>query len=110
MKKLLSGLEYEDLQKLRRDLDSGAYLMKHVLNSKINELETSHRKICASCNAALKEGQEDIYSLVFGKNIKKKASFCGLDCLQEFVSNLQPQAKNMNSDIVSEIENKKGFE
>jgi hypothetical protein len=90
LQQLLNSLEYKDLLQLQRDLKSGALLTQHVVNKKLNEVETSHRSFCASCTKNMNVERDDVYTLVFGdKTIKKKASFCGLDCLHEFTKNIQ---------------------
>jgi hypothetical protein len=84
---ILSTLEYAEILRLKRDIDSGALLFQHVLNRKITELETSHRKHCAACGKDLQVERDDVYTLVFGeKTIRKKASFCGIDCLESFTT------------------------
>lgn len=88
--KLLGSLEYSELNRLKRDLDSGALLMQHIVNSKINEVETSNRAFCAGCSSTISKGKDEIYTLVFGETtIKKKASFCGMDCLNNFIDVLR---------------------
>ncbi len=88
--KLFGNLEYAELHKLKRDLESGAYLMQHLVNKKITEVETKNRSFCAGCNSVLTPNKDDIYTLIFGETtIKKKASFCGTDCLNEFLLNIR---------------------
>jgi len=89
LKKMLSGFEFNELLKLKKDLDAGAYLVKHLVNQKINEAEFSNRSLCASCNKKIDSDKEEIYTLLFGVNIKKKASFCGTDCLNCFIDELR---------------------
>mgnify|MGYP006310891303 FL=1 len=87
--RILGALEYNELQKLQKDLHSGAYLMKHLVSKKINEIETKDRPLCASCNKNIETGKEEVYTLLFGNNIKKKASFCGMDCLHGFLEQIK---------------------
>ena len=95
VKKLLGALSYSELISLKRDVDSGSFLLQHMLNSKLNELEHSHRKFCANCNKQVSTEIDDVYTLVFGdKTIKKKATFCGTDCLNSFIQFLQDEKLN----------------
>jgi len=79
-------MEYQDLVKLKNEVNSGGYLLKNIVNKKVHEVETTHRKICASCGKEMNLEIDDPYTLLFGeKTIRKKASFCGMDCLHEFL-------------------------
>jgi len=92
IKTMLGALSYNELMTLKRDVDSGALLLQHIVNSKVNELEHEHRKFCANCNKELSLNIDDVYTLVFGdKTIKKKATFCGTDCLNSFINILQDE-------------------
>ncbi len=44
-------------------------------------------KECAVCGSEIKDFGH--YSIEFGENIRKKANFCGLDCLSEFIEELK---------------------
>jgi hypothetical protein len=96
LQQLLNSLEYKDLLHLQRDLKSGALLTQHVVSKKLNEVETSHRSFCAGCTKNMNVEKDDVYTLVFGdRTVKKKASFCGLDCLHEFTKNIQEEKHNL---------------
>lgn len=87
--KMLGNLEYSELQKVKRDLDSGSLLIKHLVEKKIAEVETSDRSLCASCGSIMSKENSEIYTLLFGaQSVRKKASFCGTDCLHEFLGQL----------------------
>jgi hypothetical protein len=93
--RMLGGLEYNELQRLYKDLHSGAYLMKHLVAKKINDLETKDRPMCASCNKNIQSEREEVYTLLFGNNIKKKASFCGMDCLNGFLEQIKRDKEDL---------------
>lgn len=108
--KILGSLEYSELQRLKRDLDSGGLLTQHVVNSKINEVETSNRSFCASCTRSLVPDKNEIYTLVFGENtIKKKASFCGMDCLHDFLTVLRQDKEDLLRKEMNNVELGKDF-
>lgn len=87
LKKMLGNLEYHELQKLKRDIDSGSLLFKHIVESKIAEVEHSDRQLCASCGTIMSKENSEVYTLLFGaQSIRKKASFCGTDCLHDFLT------------------------
>ncbi|MGM5483832.1 MAG: hypothetical protein ACQER9_02850 [Nanobdellota archaeon] len=88
--RLLGSLNYDELLRLQRDLSSGGLYLNHLVNKKIQEVETSGRSVCASCGCDFEESKTSPYTLVFGENtIKKKASFCGLDCMEDFLRDLR---------------------
>jgi hypothetical protein len=87
---MLGALEYSDLLKIQRDLSSGGLFVQNVVDRKLRELETTHRKLCATCGKEMHVETDDVYTLVFGeRTIKKKASFCGIDCLENFTDVLK---------------------
>jgi len=94
IKLLLDSMEYEDLLKLKDDLIVGSPIYKKLVFDKLQEIETSHRSVCASCGGKV-NSKSDAYTLLFGeRTIRKKASFCGMDCLQEFIGKLAIQNRS----------------
>jgi hypothetical protein len=90
VKDLVPGLEYEDLLKLKRDLEKGGLHIKKLVDETLKEKEKEHTKYCAVCMSEIDPRSPNTYTLLFGPHdFKKKASFCGLDCLEYFVSNLR---------------------
>ncbi|MFW5747080.1 MAG: hypothetical protein ACOCWQ_06040 [Nanoarchaeota archaeon] len=82
-------LPHSELQKLARDLQSGGYHLKRLVDKRIQELETSDRGVCAFCGNPLTKNEAP-YTLMFGpQDFRKKASFCGIDCLEAFNRNLR---------------------
>ncbi len=64
-------------------------------NSKVTRKEEAEKnfyqhnslKECVVCGSKIKEFGH--YTIEFGENIRKKANFCGLDCLSEFIEELK---------------------
>ena len=83
---IVKALSYEDLLELKKDTVSKTPLLKYLLSERIKELESNGNR-CATCSSALNAEE---YVLMFGRNeIKKKAYFCGLDCMEYFFSHLR---------------------
>ena len=83
---IVKSLSYEDLLELRKDSISKAPMLKYLVSECIKELESNGNR-CATCSSALNAEE---YVLMFGRNeIKKKAYFCGLDCMEYFFSHLR---------------------
>ncbi len=58
-------------------------------NKNVEEEFYKHNSLkeCAVCGSEIKDFGH--YSIEFGENIRKKANFCGLDCLSEFIEELK---------------------
>jgi hypothetical protein len=99
-------LSYEELVKIRKDLDSGGLHLRAFIDSKIKAIEKDEVKTCVVCGATLNPHYIDDYSLIFGRfDFKKRAWFCGLDCLNFFIKGMnekekdklvKPEAKKIN--------------
>jgi hypothetical protein len=80
--------------KIRKDLDNGGHHLRAFVDSKIKEIERDEVKSCAVCGAALNPHYIDDYSLIFGRfDFKKRAWFCGLDCLNFFIKGMGEKEK-----------------
>lgn len=88
--KILGTLDYSELIRIQKDLESGGLFLQQLVTQKVREVETTNRKFCASCGKDMQTEKDDIYTLLFGeKTMKKKASFCGIDCLESFTDMLK---------------------
>ncbi len=95
-------LDYNELMRFKNDLDSGAITLKRLLEEKIKKKLKEHEKICATCSSELNFYRTSNYTLVFGPDdFKKKASFCGLDCLEYFITKLKDMKTRTREDNVS---------
>ena len=99
-------LDYNELMRFKNDFDSGAVTLKRLLEEKIKKKLKEHEKICATCSNNLNFYKINNYTLIFGPDdFKKKASFCGLDCLEYFIIKLKEMKTNPNEDNVSNTDN-----
>ena len=98
-------LDYNELMRFKSDLDSGAVTLKKLLEEKIKKKLKEHEKICATCSNNLNFYKTNNYTLVFGPDdFKKKASFCGLDCLEYFMIKLKEMKTKPKEDNVSKTD------
>lgn len=99
-------LDYNELMRFKNDLDSGAITLKKLLDEKIKKRLKEHEKVCATCSSELNFYKTNNYTLVFGPDdFRKKASFCGLDCLEYFMIKLKNIKTKPQEDNVSDTEN-----
>ncbi|MBI3027193.1 hypothetical protein HYY70_03695 [Candidatus Woesearchaeota archaeon] len=95
-------LDYDELMRFKNDLDSGAIALKRALEDKIKKKLREHEKVCATCSNELNFYKTNNYTLLFGPDdFKKKASFCGLDCLEYFIIRLKNMKAKPKEDNVS---------
>lgn len=88
-----------DLIEFKRKLKENFEELIKLIDSKIEKFEESN-KFCAVCGTAIMEIEEP-YVLIFGKRgIRKKAYFCGSDCLNYFLNNYT-HLKNKGSNLVN---------
>ena len=94
-------LDYNELMRFKTDVDAGAITVKRLLEEKIKNKLKEHEKVCATCSNTLNFYKTSNYTIVFGPDdFKKKASFCGLDCLEYFILKLK-DLKTPKEDNVS---------
>ena len=99
-------LDYNELMRFKNDLDSGAVTLKKLLEEKIKRKLKEHEKVCATCSNNLNFYRTSNYTLVFGPDdFKKKASFCGLDCLEYFIIKLKEMKTKPKEDNVNNTDN-----
>ena len=87
---MLSSLEYDELLELQRDLFNGGSSTKQVVSNKIKEITAKESRTCGTCGSPVNLRVANEFTLIFGTpEVKKRASFCALDCMDYFTSNLK---------------------
>ena len=87
---IIDMLNYEELVDLQRDLFGGGGSIKQVVNNRIKEVNDSQTRVCATCGGTVNLSVNHEYTLIFGpKDLKKRASFCAVDCLEYFFVQLK---------------------
>jgi len=97
--KLIEEMTNEELEMFERDLKDGV-IHKYIERKK--EFFKIKDKTCPVCGNFV---EEDCFVLIFGDpSIRKKAHFCGIDCLDYFLhKNLKYKDKIKKSDITNNI-------
>ena len=96
-------LDYGELMRFKNDLDTGAVTLKKALEEKIKKKLKEHEKVCATCSNTLNFYKTNNYTLVFGPDdFKKKASFCGLDCLEYFINKMKDMKTKKEGNVSSD--------
>ncbi len=87
---IVAMLNYEELVDLQRDLFGGGATIKQVVSNRIKEVNDSQTRVCATCGNTVNLSLNHEYTLIFGpKDLKKRASFCAVDCLEYFFIQLK---------------------
>jgi hypothetical protein len=81
---LIRKLPADDVLKIKRDLEDGN--LQRVIADRLAELEMP-QKVCPVCNTPL--GENAPYVLYFGEDVRKKARFDAIDCLEFFIQDLK---------------------
>jgi len=94
LRDIVDSMDYEDVLKLQRDVNSGGTHLKKFLKDKVSQQEKQHGKFCTTCFSEIDQRNVNNFTLVFGPHdFRKKASFDGIDCLEYFLKNLKEMKK-----------------
>jgi hypothetical protein len=100
MKKVREAIEnlgYEELVNIQKDLFNGGTRMRQIVASKLKEIEEAETRICATCGNNININRTENFTLIFGPiDLKKKATFCALDCMEYFLTSLKQLSTKRN--------------
>ncbi|MFO8015642.1 MAG: hypothetical protein R6U32_00915 [Candidatus Woesearchaeota archaeon] len=87
---VLDMIEFNELVNMKRDIDKGGTEIEGLISRKLKEEIKKHDVRCTTCQARIDPYSTSNFTLVFGpEDLKKKATFCALDCLEYFLENLK---------------------
>ena len=90
LRDVVDSLDFNELVKMQQDLASGGFHLRKFLDKVISEKKNLHADHCATCSAPFTPTSRHNFTLVFGPDdFRKKASFCGFDCLEHFIKELK---------------------
>ncbi|MBI2208545.1 hypothetical protein HYU50_03540 [Candidatus Woesearchaeota archaeon] len=93
-RQFLDSLEHYELTALKQQIEKGKLDIIKEVQEKLKEHEKQHAKDCATCSNSLDPYNTNNYTIIFGPDdFRKKASFCGLDCLEYFLINIKQMKK-----------------
>ncbi len=98
----IEAVDEDELYKLQFDLSNGSPGLKTLISEKIKKVENLPKKVCAVCGEELVD-KEGVFSLIFTHDkLKKKASFCAIDCMEFFVSKIK-KANEADKSVVEKL-------
>ena len=90
LRDIIDSIEYDELVKMKKDLENGGFHLKQFVEHKIKEEEKKHEVHCSNCSTKIDPKSSSTFTLIFGPDdFKKKATFCGMDCLEYFLKELK---------------------
>jgi hypothetical protein len=100
----IASMEYHDLVQLYEDLEQGANATKHLVKQQILEKEKEAGKHCHVCQSELDPNSTSNYTILLGpEGLRRKASFCALDCLKYFISSMEQRRAGIKQDAAQEV-------
>ena len=88
--KFLGSLERYELIRLKNEIEKGNLDVEKEIQDYIKDHEKKHANYCTTCSNTLDLYNTNNYTIIFGPDdFRKKASFCGLDCLEYFLIKLK---------------------
>lgn len=95
IKDVVPSLDFSELMKIRKDLDSGAIHLRKLIDEEIRNKEKTHEQLCSVCSNKIHPEDSNNFTLVFGpESFRKKATFCAIDCLQYFLKNIRDRREH----------------
>lgn len=83
-------IDFNELVNMKRDIDKGSMEIDRVITQRIKEELKKHSIYCTTCSTKIDPYNTSNFTLIFGPDdLKKKATFCALDCLEYFIENLK---------------------
>ena len=97
---VMDAVDFRDLLKMKRDLENGGQEINRIVERKIKEEIKKHDIHCITCTGRIIQESENNFSLSFGpEGMRRRASFCGIDCMEYFIRNLKQLIEMRNEEI-----------
>jgi hypothetical protein len=87
IKDAIGSMDYHDLVELHEDLGNGGHVTRELVKGVILDKEKEMGRLCHVCQSEIDPHSTTNYTLLLGpEGLRRKASFCALDCLKYFIS------------------------
>jgi hypothetical protein len=96
----IKSIGYHDLVDLHEDLKEGGHRLRSVVEKRIVEKEKEQGKHCSVCQSEIDIHSPNNYTILLGpEGLRRKASFCALDCMKYFISNLEKRKEALKNKL-----------
>ncbi|MBW2968480.1 hypothetical protein KY362_08420 [Candidatus Woesearchaeota archaeon] len=93
----IGSLAYDDLIELHEDLKEGGFTLRNMVEKRIVEKEKEQGKHCSICQSEIDVHSANNYTLLLGpEGLRRKASFCALDCLKYFITEIEKRKERLS--------------
>lgn len=90
LKEVIDLLEYEELIRIKDDLNKGGDGVMILVDNKIKDEIKKRNEFCAVCAAKVEPESRTKFHIIFGPDeLKRNVSFCAMDCLEYFLNELK---------------------
>ncbi len=94
----LASIDYHELVDIHKDLVEGGHGLRQQVKDEIIKKERELGKLCHVCQSEIDPNSTHNYTLLLGpEGLRRKASFCALDCLKYFLSETEKQKEELKS-------------
>ena len=94
LRDIIDKIDYYELLRIKKDLDNGGKFLSDFIMQEIENRNKHHHVYCAVCDAEINQKKPETSTLVFGpSDFRKKATFCGKDCLNYFIKTMDERKK-----------------
>ena len=91
----VEDLKLDELYLVLKDLETGGIHLKRIVKESIRVKQRELDRRCHSCMNRIDPENIHNYTILIGPDsLKRKASFCGEDCLEYFLKQLKEARKN----------------
>lgn len=96
LRDIMEYVDYDDLLKMKEDLTMGGIHLFQLVDQQIEQEKMKHAFSCCICNAKIEGESVNNFTLLFGPEyIKRRATFCAIDCLEYFINNLKDAKRDV---------------
>lgn len=96
LRDVIDKIDYYELLKIKKDLDNGGKHLNDFISQEIDHRNKHHHVYCATCDCEIDPKSSETTTLVFGPaDFRKKATFCGRDCLNHFIKTMDERKKSV---------------
>ena len=95
LRDVIDKIDYYELLKIKKDLKEGGKHLLDFIESEISRRNVHHHVNCAVCGIEINPKSTETSTLVFGPvDFRKKATFCGKDCLNYFIKTMDSRKQS----------------
>jgi len=94
LREVIGLLEFEELAKIKDDLNKGGDAIRILVDNRMREEIKKMNQFCAVCSSRIEPESSTRFSLEVGpEEMKRKVSFCAIDCLGYFINEIKKLKK-----------------